>query len=850
MNKSQRFGTSQRVDCILAVCLLLLPASLRAQRTAIENPTNQISVNPDGSYAIRAKGMAPPVVIGRVAAQIDHHWIASSDYPKHTASESAFDGSLGRGRALTLTFSGLRGQPDLSCVLRLYGNKPYGEIEAQVVNTTSKGVTVQTIRPMETVGTPPVSLGGSEAADRILSDSYSEDRPVMRIYDLGKAPGGVHRGVGSQLIYNRQSGASLFLGALASEKFLTVLRLAVARAGPAAPRIVSYTVDSTGTTEIQKDYALRNAPPQDRMELSLPVPPGKSLASEPLMFAAGRGYHAQLEAYGRAIRVLHHARVDGPHPMGWWSWTAFYGGINEGEVETNAQWLAAHLKSLGYRFFHIDEGYQYARGEYTTPNATQFPHGMRFLGRRITRRGLKLGLWTAPFEVSSRAWVYERHKDWLVHNAAGQPIQIGFVQPGQDALYVLDTTHPGAQAYLRQTYRTLTREWNVRYIKLDFMDDTAIEGVHYRANTTALEAQRIGLKIIRQAVGNGVLLDKDGSPMLNPVGILDEGRISVDTGHSFKASKDAATGIAARYYMDGNFFVSDPDAFSVSRQLLPEEHWHQSKTGLTRNHAQVAIVLAALAGGMFEIGDDLPTLGAEPNRLALVENPDLLNLSRLGRAAVPLDLMTYRERDEQPSIFLLREDARQTLLAVFNWTGQPRTHTFTPASLHLPDRCACIAFNVLSGARRTAFINGKLRIAQQPPQSVRLFRIVNVAMRPAAPLVAPVVPKAAQIGEAAKFAACVSPSGVPALGIHWDFGDGTGAHGAVVRHTYTRAGSFTVRLKVDGMDGIPAQAMFPLEATGTLHSAMDLPANRRYTGPAAPLEQPVTPCAGPQTVAH
>jgi hypothetical protein len=99
---------------------------------------------------------------------------------------------------------------------------------------------------------------------------------------------------------------------------------------------------------------------------------------------------------------------------------------------------------------------------------------------------------------------------------------------------------------------------------MDFMDDAAVEGAYYRPDTTALEAQRIGLNIIRSAVGDNVVLDKDGSPMLNPVGIVDAGRISQDTGHSFDASRDAASGIAARYYMNRNFFIADPDAFTVS----------------------------------------------------------------------------------------------------------------------------------------------------------------------------------------------------------------------------------------------------------------------------------------------
>ena len=77
-------------------------------------------------------------------------------------------------------------------------------------------------------------------------------------------------------------------------------------------------------------------------------------------------------------------------------------------------------------------------------------------------------------------------------------------------------------------------------IKLDVMEDTSIEGEHYRPRTSALEAQRIGLQVIRSAVGEKTILDKDESVMLNPVGIVDIGRISHDTSHKFVTIKGAA----------------------------------------------------------------------------------------------------------------------------------------------------------------------------------------------------------------------------------------------------------------------------------------------------------------------
>ena len=554
------------------------------------------------------------------------------------------------------------------------------------------------------------------------------------------------------------------------------------------------------------------------------------MASERLMLAAGPDYHKQLLAYGDAIRRLHHARVSTETPIGWWSWTAFYAAINQGETLANADWLAEHLKSLGYKYFQIDEGYQYARGEFSTANATQFPDGMGFVGHRIVGDGLTLGIWTAPFEVTTRTWVYEHHKDWLVHNAKGEPIPIGDVwNQKTDTLYALDTTHPGAQEYLRETYRTLVREWGVRFIKLDFMDTTAIEGYRYRPNTTTLEAQRIGLQIIRDTVGEDVVLDKDGSPMLNPVGLVDTGRISVDTGHSFQRTRNSAPGIAARFYMQRNFFVDDPDAFNVTDSYLLEDR--RAQTPVSLSGAQASIALSAVSGGMYEIGDDLLTLGSEKDRLALVENPDLLNIPKIGRASKPLDLMSYEPEDEQPSIFFLQESPRQAILTVFNWTKTARSHTLKLTDLGLPAAHTFTALDVLNQSAPVALAGDTVRIENQLPESVRVIKLIDGNVSPSAPSVKAQVPSAAHAGDTIHLSAQADTGGVPAVRYHWDFGDGNSADGPKVSYTYTRASSFTIRLTVDGVDGVPAVQNFSLNLTGSLRALPKLTDNQRFRDP-------------------
>jgi alpha-galactosidase len=779
---------------------------------AIHGQSLSVGVIADGSYFIRSSDISGEVLHSGVEAVADGVMLRSADYPHHQVVEKDFHDDFGSGSELREANTGLAGKPDLVLELRLYKDQPWGVVQVTVVNTTGQVVSVSSIRSVDATGGEVVNLKGPAVADRVLSDSYSEDRPELKIRDLADGPEGVHRAVGSQLIYNRDSKMSLFLGALTSDRLLTIFHLKEQGSG-GSTHLVSYDAESTGTTEIMKGESLRESPASEQVELKLPVAAGDSLPSERLMFAVGADYHAQLETYGHVVGSLHKARVTTPTPLGWWSWTAYYFGLDQGTALTNVEWLSQNLKDLGYNYFQIDEGYQYARGEYSTPDAHLFPRGMEYIGDRVRHNGITFGVWTAPFEVSDRSWVFENHKDWLLHNSAGELIHIGYVTGHHDPLYVLDTTNPGSQDYLKKTYSTLVNDWGVRFIKMDFMDDSAVEGAYYRPNTTAMEAQRIGLKVIRDAVGEHVVLDKDGSAMLNPVGIVDAGRISQDTGHTFAASRDAASGIAARFYMNRNYFIAGPDAFTVSKQVVDDQSWHGGQKPLTLDEAKVSIALAAVSGGMFEIGDDLPTLGSSPERLALVKNRDLMDMARLGHSSTPVDLMSYAPSDLQPSIFLLRQDRRQTILTVFNWTEQAQTRTIDLAGLGLKDAGKYGLFDVLDGGISFKTNSPSTLNFEQPPHSVRMFKLIDTSV-PELPLAFSVnAPSSAKVGDAVAFSAASSPAN-PVVTYHWDFGDGVEQDGDYVDHAYTHPGAYSLRISATGLDAVTNSKSVKVLVTG------------------------------------
>lgn len=797
----ERMMRSKMAMAGVMLTLLMARPSLSAQPSSVGQTiqVGNLSVEalPDGSYVLKSSHLPEPVLHAQPYADLITEHLLASAYPVHNITVRSFSDALGRGRAMMVENTGLPNRPDLLLEIRLYKGQSWGVLQTTLHNATASSVDVHALGLVH-ANAHAVYLNGPEVEDRVLSDSFSEDSPPLKIMDLGEPTGGVHRGFGSQLIFNRASGESLFFGALTARRFLTLFHLNVAGAGAKA-HIVSYDAESTGTQEGEPEqHALY--PAANNMPLRLHLAPGESLSSEPVLFEMGPDYHRQLEDYGAAVRIVNRARVTTPTPIGWWSWTAYYYGVTQGTMVTNADWLAENLKDLGYRYFQVDEGYQYARGEYATSDAAAFPQGMEYVGDRVRSDGLTFGVWVAPFQVSDRSWVFQHHPDWLVKTSAGVPVHIGKVGGQFDELYALDPTNPGAQDYLRYTYRKLVREWGVRFIKMDFMDSSAVEGVYYRPNTTAFEAQRIGLQVIRDAVGESVVLDKDGSPMLTPVGIVDTGRTSQDTGHTFGSTRDAATGVAARFYMNRNFYITDPDAFTVSEQTVPDRGWHGNKVPLTLQEAEASIALAAVSGGMFEIGDDLPTLGSSQQRLALVRNTELIDMARLGRASTPVDLMTYRPEDLQPSIFFLKEDARQQILTVFNWTEQPRTHILSLSALGLPVADTFVATDVLHNDSNPV-AHDTITVTAQPPHSVRMIRLIDTTQKPMPPEFYLKVVASSAAGANVPMSATAAGNNEPVLRFLWSFGDGVSEEGETVTHTYTHEGSYIISVTGIGIGG-------------------------------------------------
>ncbi len=216
---------------------------------------------------------------------------------------------------------------------------------------------------------------------------------------------------------------------------------------------------------------------------------------------------------------------------GWCSWYYFYRNIDESKIRR----VLKELRELGIpvQVFQVDDGYQKTLGDWLEFNK-KFSGSLSDLAKDIERNGFIPGLWIAPFLVTRYSKIYKEHKDWLVKDDRGKPLE-AFYNPVWEGkvTYALDLSRDDVIEFLKDLFSKLV-EAGFRYLKLDFLYAGMIEGARHRNDMTRVEIYRRALKAIREAVGDDVYLLGCGAPIGESYGFFDGMRIGEDTEHRWK----------------------------------------------------------------------------------------------------------------------------------------------------------------------------------------------------------------------------------------------------------------------------------------------------------------------------
>ena len=216
---------------------------------------------------------------------------------------------------------------------------------------------------------------------------------------------------------------------------------------------------------------------------------------------------------------------------GWCSWGAYGTGVTETVVLENAQWMADHRGSLPLEYCLIDDGWT-RWGDWRAPSQEKFPQGLIHLAREIHNRGLKAGIWMAPFLASARSQTFRQFPAWFARDESGFPVDgaqfhpfvgIPFLKPVTRRL--LDTRMPGAWEHVRHSIDFLLRTCGFDLIKLDFLF-----APYFIPGISVHEASEMIQRVLRYVKGRypQVYVIGCGCPLVDGVGLVDAMRVGPD----------------------------------------------------------------------------------------------------------------------------------------------------------------------------------------------------------------------------------------------------------------------------------------------------------------------------------
>jgi alpha-galactosidase len=385
--------------------------------------------------------------------------------------------------------------------------------------------------------------------------------------------------------------------------------------------------------------------------------PGESRVLHGVTMTAGDApASALLAAWAAEVGRAGGARVGTTFSVGWCSWYHFFDRVTEADLRRN---LAA-ADAWPFDVFQLDDGYQAAIGDWYATNA-KFPSDLETLAADIAGRGLRPGLWLAPFLAAPDSDVVCAHPEWVARAGPNGPSGWGGPEGdplrswwnpawggGEDGfMYSLDTTHPEVLHHLEELGRDLV-DAGFRYLKLDFTFAPAVDGRWHDPGQTPAQRVRAGYQAIRRGAGDETVVLGCGVPLANVVGVVDVNRIGADVAPLWAlapseeivagyldvqpATRSAFAATLARSFMHRQLWVNDPDCMMLRTE----------DTALGADTAETWDRSVGLSGGLVMVSDDLGLLGPEARR-RLEEVVNLGTASdeeaRSGRPALCPDLM-------------------------------------------------------------------------------------------------------------------------------------------------------------------------------------------------------------------
>ncbi|HEX6355459.1 fibronectin type III domain-containing protein [Actinophytocola sp.] len=378
--------------------------------------------------------------------------------------------------------------------------------------------------------------------------------------------------------------------------------------------------------------------------------------------------------------------------MGWSSWSlqaTNYPGVNpngpaswlnEANVVKQADVMAAKLKRHGYTYVNVDAGWHKDFDQYARPRVdpAKFPHGMKWLGDHVHRKGLKLGSYLA---VGLYTGAYNNGDSPIygTDNCHTRDIVYPDLRTtnGWDQAYKIDFSNPCAQAYI-DSVADLLAGWGVDLLKLDGVGPGSFKGGENYDNTEDVKAYRRAL-------------DQTGRPIEFLISwALSPTKVDVWKNHTNGWRVDTDVECYCDTLVTWNSSVKQ--RWNDVVQWIPHAgpgRWNNLDSlnvgnaemdGLNEAERLSYMTLWAIESSPLYLGDDLTTL--DDYGLSLITNDEVIAINQAGRPAKPLSQATRQQ------VWFSRQADGSYVVALFNLDDVPKRVIASWADLGITGKAA------------------------------------------------------------------------------------------------------------------------------------------------------------------
>lgn len=534
---------------------LLLAANSSAE-TVISHGAWNITIADDNTMTV---AYGDQVILNKAYASVTYN-ILGSDVEKTISSEDgtltpsitsgATDGCFGQGTAYTLEYRHDGGI--MTQTLSFYDALPY--MTAQVSIASEDGATVQS-RRLTALASNTKSRPLEGASNRMLYVPFDNDGNQQARFVTAKLD---DENFSHEVtaVFNPDSRKGLVFGSVDHDTWKSLAYVS-GNGG--------YDMTAMECRSGYTDFFTRDVLPHGKVK-------GQTVSSARFLFGVFDDWRDGMDAFADAcLAVAPRPEWKGGNPMGWSTWGAAMEYVTFDGVIDASRFIKNELYDRG---FHDRNGQTVisidAFGTDNISNARFAAMGTKYFGEGDFKDGKVTG--TGTNQILGQYGGFFVVWDWALGSTVegsqytNRDIALringevkGLASNGGHGCPV-DPTHPGVAANIRRILEKWSK-WNVKYIKIDFLNCGIIEGDSWYNPeiTTGVQAYNYGMRILREeAEKYGMYIVESISPLF-PYNYAHGRRVYCDTFSEIGESESVMTAVTGGWWTSRLYSVNDPD---------------------------------------------------------------------------------------------------------------------------------------------------------------------------------------------------------------------------------------------------------------------------------------------------